>query len=131
MAEKREQFQPVALVLGAIVPGLGYWWLGEGRRFVFVLIGVTGLIAGGVLIGGIDVIDRVSDPLWFIGQALAGPVVWVLDALHQGVLKGGPAVRSVGRVNEVGTLFVVLGGMLNLMALVDCVWHAPGKRGGS
>ena len=39
---------------------------------------------------------------------------------------GTPSPRqSIGRVNEVGSLFVALAGMLNLIVLLDVGWHAP------
>ena len=147
MTEPR--FQPLAAILALILPGLGYVALGEVRRALYIAIGIFGLIFGGVLIGGIDAIDRKEDPLWFGVQALAGPVVIGLDWVHQSQLKittatgqqrtplparpgaDGPAPtyrKSLARVNDVGMLYVALAGMLNLIAIVDCAWREGAPR---
>ncbi len=49
---------------------------------------------------------------------------------------GTPSPReSIGRVSEIGSLFVALAGMLNLIVFLDVGWHAPrppaGKGGRS
>lgn len=135
MAAMREDetLQPVAGVLGYLIPGAGYVWLGESRRGGLVALGVLWLVVGGMLIGGVDVVDREEDKWWFVLQAGAGPVVWGVDRYHQGVKGATPAVvtRSIGRVNEVGSLFVAMGGMINAIAVIDCLWSSPrrGRRG--
>jgi hypothetical protein len=108
-----------------------------------------GLFLGGLLIGGIDVIDRTEDKWWFVLQAGVGPTAFVVNAVHQNVYKlefrhgggsvrrsglpdpkanpGGaeaPARKSLGKVNEVGSLYTALAGMLNLIAIID----ASGRR---
>ena len=47
-----------AAVLGWILPGLGHASLGDRRRGLLVGGGVLGLFLGGLLIGGLDVVDR-------------------------------------------------------------------------
>lgn len=45
---------------------------------------------------------------------------------------GTPSPReSIGRVNEIGSLFVALAGMLNLIVLLDVGWHAPRPPAGA
>jgi len=128
-----ETFQPVAAVLAYLIPGAGYLALGQKVRALWVFIGVMGLIVGGTLIGGIDVIDRHrdspvdGDPWWFIPQAGAGPIIFAIDWVREEKLKD-QITPSIGRVNEVGILFVVMAGMLNLIAVVDCAWYAPPQR---
>ena len=98
----------MAALLAFILPGLGHWYLGERKRAVYVFIGVLGLFFGGVFIGGISVVDsglvyhnwvkgliaKVTkskptveqadgDPIWFLGQAMVGPVALGTDYLHQ------------------------------------------------
>lgn len=133
-AAQAERFQPLAGLAAYAIPGSGYLVLGETRRAVAVFIGIALLMTLGLLIGGLDVVDRVEDRWWFLPQAGGGPAVFAVDWLHQR-LKADPTsglVRSVGRVNEVGTLFVVMAGMVNAIAVIDCVWHAPRvrRRGG-
>ena len=131
MATSRSEttLQPVPAIAGAIVPGAGYIVFGDVRRAVLVFVGVMGLVLGGILIGGIDVIDRKQDPFWFSVQVGAGPVVVVADVIHQNQLKPNNVnTPSIGRVNEIGSLYVALAGFLNAIAVIDCLWHAPGPR---
>jgi hypothetical protein len=114
-----ETFQPIAAALAFALPGLGYAWLGETRRALTFGAAVLALIAAGCLIGGLDVVDRVNDRWWFLPQAGAGPIVFVIDAVRARL----GAATSVARVNEVGTLYVVMAGMLNAIAVVDCLWR--------
>jgi hypothetical protein len=149
-----EQFEPVALVLAAVLPGLGHLYLGRRARAGLIAVGVLGLFFGGMLIGGISVIDRRDNPIWFAGQAMVGPIAFGVDHVHQtyfkvrdrGVLRsanpdeardpvtaapvhagpgqGPPYIKSLGRVNELGTLFATIAGMLNLIVVIDAAWHA-------
>lgn len=34
-----------------------------------------------------------------------------------------PYTRAIGRLAEIGTLMCTLAGMLNLIAIIDCLWH--------
>ncbi|MGE3109139.1 MAG: DUF6677 family protein [Phycisphaerales bacterium] len=173
-------FQPVAAVAALAFPGAGHAYLGETRRAILIAAGVLGLFFGGIFIGGVDVVDRKEDFVWFLGQGLVGPVAFGVDYYHQNHLKvrlptgarrsaepyeirepgtgipivthdpdtgqpvqlvhpvtrqpllnpdgsprlGTPADRppnskSVGRVNELGTLMSAVAGMLNLVCIVD------------
>ncbi len=148
-----QEFQPVAGVLAVILPGLGHFYLGHIRRGLGVLGGVMGLFLGGMFIGGIDVIDRQEDKWWFVLQAGVGPIAFAVDAVHQKQFKipdvqGGRVVRrtaspdpsdnpgdqparnrkSLGRVNEVGSLYIALAGMINAIAVIDALWNMPARR---
>ncbi len=151
---KDETLQPVAGLLAAILPGLGYFYLGDPRRAAAVFLSITGLFAGGLYIGGIDVVDSAEDRWWFYVQALNGPIAFGVDYVHQHKFKISTATaqgkriaatpppnsarsplgavqaytKSLGRVNEAGTLYIAMGGMLNLIAFIDCLWHAPPRR---
>jgi hypothetical protein len=48
---------PVVAAAGWVVPGLGYWLVGERARGVIVFVTVLAMFLGGVLIAGIRVID--------------------------------------------------------------------------
>src|SRR5690606_16741125 len=41
-----------------------------------------------------------------------------------------PNSKSLGRMNELGTLFATLAGMLNLIAIIDAALHTPAARAG-
>lgn len=156
-----DQFDPVAMVLAWVLPGLGHWYLGEKQRARLIAAGILGLFVGGILIGGINAVDRKEDTIWFVGQAIVGPAAFGVDYVHQNYLKvkakdpvtGKETVRSarpdevrgpdgwpvqaqpgqlppssvsLGRMNELGTLFSTIAGMLNLLVIIDAAMH--GKR---
>jgi len=141
-----ERFNPIAGVLAYLLPGLGHWYLGEARRGVLIAVGVFWLFFGGVLIGGIDSVDRVEDKWWFVGQAGTGPVAFAVDLAHQTQFKlvddngrpysppPGPdsrADKSIGHANEIGSLFGAIAGMLNIMCVIDALWRPrPERRSG-
>jgi hypothetical protein len=126
-------------LLGWIWPGLGHLRNGDGRRGRLVMLGVVGLFLTGVLIGGLDCVDRREDLPWFVAQAGAGPLAFVADALNAGLLKSGKlgtllpmtapngamlqvsSLKSVGLVNDVGILFTAMAGLLNVVALLDAL----------
>ncbi len=147
-------FRPLALLGALILPGLGHVLAGERARGACIAVGILGLFFGGVLIGGIDVVDSREDRIWFYGQALVGPVAFGIDHLHQSRFKvidpatgalrsafpdegrdpatgmavpGSPPNRkSIGKMNEIGTLFATIAGFLNLIVIIDAA--APGPR---
>jgi hypothetical protein len=163
-----ERFEPLAGLLAMLAPGLGHLALGQPARAGFIAAGVLGLFLGGILIGGVDVIDRKEDTIWFAGQALVGPLAFGVDYFHQNhlkvrdrmpdnperhagarvpgnlwlrspdpdeardpsgaALKGDgmrpPSSKSLGRMNELGTLFATIAGMLNLIVIIDAFYHA-------
>lgn len=138
-----ESFQPLPAALALLLPGLGHAALGQTRRAVLIGASVLSLFAGGVLIGGIDSIDRREDQWWFLGQAFVGPTAFAVDAYHQSLKVKDPATgalrapnpdenpgyeKSLGRVNEIGSLFATIAGLLNLIAILDAAWHAPRRR---
>ncbi|MEC9372482.1 MAG: DUF6677 family protein [Planctomycetota bacterium] len=140
----RETFQPGAGALAFLIPGLGHIALGEAKRGFMIMIGVFGLFIGGMLIGGIDVIDSREDRWWFVGQAFVGPAAFGVDWIHQNRLKAGDPpptagaewfetneprrIKSLGHVNEIGSLYATIAGMLNAICIIDAGWHAPRRR---
>ncbi len=144
------QFTPTAAVLAWLLPGLGHISLGQRRRGFLVMFGVLWLFVGGVLIGGVDSVDRKDDPLWFLAQSLCGPIALAVDWTNQRWLPPLPTDpveldrlveqgdrtitarldrKGLGHVNEMGTLFSALGGLMNLVAILD-VLFVPARRWG-
>jgi hypothetical protein len=156
-----DRFDPAAMVLAWVFPGLGHWYLGEKKRARLICAGIMGLFVSGVFIGGVNAVDRKEDTIWFFGQAIVGPVAIGTDLVHQTFLKvktkdpvtGMETVRSarpdeargadgwpttpkpgqlppsstsLGRMNELGTLFSTIAGMLNLLVIIDAAMH--GRR---
>ena len=167
-------FDPLAGVAAIVFPGAGHLVRREPRRAALVAVGILGLFFGGVLVGGIDVIDSREDRVWFIGQAIVGPLAFGVDYLHQhhfkvldpqgGALRSAlpdearnpvdgtpvaikkdqngiptatysdhgktvtiapaspPNIKSLSKVNELGTLMATLAGMLNLIIIIDAMF---------
>lgn len=86
-ATHQEPFQPVAAFLAVVFPGLGHFYLGRFRQGALITAGILGLYVSGVLIGGISCIDRRDNFVWFLGQALVGPLTLGLDQYHQNHMK--------------------------------------------
>ena len=55
--------------------------------------GVLFLFLSGILVGGIDAIDRKEDSLWFIAQAGCGPIAFATSYANDTLLKSGEAAR--------------------------------------
>lgn len=187
-----EPLQPLAGVLGLVLPGLGHAFLGHTRRGLLIFTGVMGLFASGLLIGGIDSVDRREDFIWFLGQGLVGPTAFAVDYAHQHHFKVAdarkvvadpstgrmvpllrsaapgefrnpesgqavpivigadgvgtatytdrsgksvsvrpaypPNIKGLGRMNELGTLFTTLAGFINLICVLDALWHHRAER---
>jgi hypothetical protein len=139
------RFHPLEALAGWLIPGLGHIILGQVARGLIVMAAVVGLWLGGMLIGGIGVIDSQSPPearnqppkasLWFFGQALVGPslgVNWFVQSVNsrnrsEGQFSPAPEEHpvydpSLGHPNELGTLYTALAGMLNLLAILDVAY---------
>jgi hypothetical protein len=141
----RAQFTLSAAIWAWLWPGLGHIAHGERRRGLLIMFGILFLFFGGVLIGGIDVVDRKDDRLWFLAQVLCGPVAIATDLVNQSMVKGLPEDwveryqrgdpemitqlerKSLGHVNEMGTLYAALAGLMNLVVILDAL-HPPHRR---
>jgi hypothetical protein len=147
--EPTNTFNPLAALLGWIVPGLGHWVIGEKARGGLVLAGVVFLWTTGLLIGGIDSVDKTEDKLWFYAQAGSGPIAFVVDGMNTRLLKTGSmgelidapnsrrdtsrdksvsTFKSVAQMNEYGTLFTALAGLMNIVALLDAGSRSNANR---
>ncbi len=124
------EFNPQAAVFAWLWPGLGHISIGQRHRGYAIMFGVLFLVAVGVLVGGIDAVDRREDRLWFYAQSLCGPLAFGLDFLNQNVVKNLPDEQlnhatGLARINEMGTLFVALAGLMNLVVILDALHFSP------
>ena len=122
-------FQPLAGILAWVVPGLGHYVIGQRVRGIRIFAGMALLILGGLFIGGVDAVDSKNDNLWFIAQACGGPLVLGIDVINQKYVKELADVdqipwRSFGHVNSVGTLYIALAGLLNVVVILDAIYPA-------
>jgi hypothetical protein len=142
---------PVVALAGWLVPGLGYWLIGERWRGVVAGVTIVLMFLAGVLIAGVRVIDvpgyrsdgskayvsvrgarawalranflgTLMQKPWAIPQSMAG-----LPALAGGVVSVSVSDRfdrTRARVGEIGTLYTAVAGMLNLVVLIDATHRA-------
>lgn len=146
---------PVVALAAWLVPGGGYLLLGQVARALTVGLTVIALFVGGLLIGGMKVVDepdwskvapasgdggvrlgeRVSNALravvekpWFVGQFLAGPGSLAIARKAWARTPDNPYAISHSRSNEIGTLYTAVAGMLNLLAIIDASYRAARAR---
>lgn len=128
---------PIVALATWVIPGSGYWLIGEKARGLTVGITIIILFVLGLLIGGVKVVDpppnALSSPInaitqkpWFVGQILAGPITLLSGSIG----KSEQYYTSHARVNEIGTLYTAVAGMLNLLAIIDAAYRA-GHTGGA
>lgn len=140
-AEDHSPFNPAAGVAAWVFPGLGHIVRGEKRRGRLIMLGMLFLVLSGVLVGGVDCVDRQRDRLWFLAQSLCGPIVFAADAVNQNYVQKLPDEEryraiALNKPNEMGTLFVALAGLMNLVVILDALFSPKrsefiDRRGGS
>ena len=105
-------------LLSWLAPGAGYFVLEEKKRaiIIFVTIGLTLCI--GLYVGSIGVIDLQgpSPPYVKAAQLMNSPVVLILSNRTAG---GGYPVY--GWPNEIGQIYTMASGLLNLLCIVNAV----------
>ena len=150
----RSAMKPDRMLFAWLWPGGGYFAEGRHARGIRAMGGVLFLYLCGLLIGGLDAVDRKHDGIWFYAQALNGPIAFATDfargrlssingrdiqdiswertpALGERWLAQYQEVMAVVRrqglshVNEVGTLFIALGGLMNLVLILEAGFAAP------
>lgn len=125
-----------AAALGWVLPGLGHILIGHVGRGVILAVTIGSLWMGGLLIGGITVIDRQHHPAWFIGQMFLAPSLVVnryhqhlRDRYHRDVgtrADVSPGYEpAFGKPEEQGTLYTSLAGLLNLLVVIDVLYRDP------
>ena len=130
-----------AAVAGWCLPGLGHFLLGQSHRAVLLAVTIGSLWLGGLLIGGLSIVDHTDHPAWFLGQMLIAPSLaadWYRGQLVAEQAAAYPDVPrselfdpqhdppfepAYGRAHEQGTLFTSMAGLLNLLAIIDVLYR--------
>jgi len=126
---------PIVAVAGWLLPGSGYFLIGQRARALAVGITIIVLFILGLLIGGVRVVDPpksyADNPInvvfqkpWFVGQILTGPITLITAAIGGDDEPANNFPVSHARPNEIGTLYTAVAGMLNLLALIDSAYRA-------
>ncbi len=108
----------LAVLLGWAVPGLGHLFLGRRNKAAVFFVCIGGLFVVGWGLGQWRCVNY-NDTLLFLGQSLAGVLGFVAGAI------GGRLVETVSPLNpvpvaaEMGSLYTLVAGFLNLLVMVD------------
>ena len=128
---------PLVALAGWLVPGSGYWLIGQKTRAVVIGASVILLFLLGILIAGVAVVEapslggggsllgRILQKPWFLGQVMAGPIGVISAWIGDGVAGEYPAAKA--RLGEIGTLYTAVAGMLNLLAIIDASHRASNR----
>jgi len=121
-----------ALVLGWVIPGAGHAYGGTWGKAVLFFVLITGLLVGGMTMGGGTVL--LPDRLWCVAQAFAGGPAIAMWPLSQYLARRPPpadvtpAYNAVApypgidwadHLHETGTLYTAVAGFLNLLVMMD------------
>jgi TM2 domain-containing membrane protein YozV len=115
----------LALLLGWLIPGAGHMLLGKWVRGILLFVSILGMVWIGLALQGKiytpntgDILDILS----FVGQLGSGSLYVVARIFNFG------ASSVVNTLADYGTKFIVVGGLLNLVAAVDAHSLANGRK---
>jgi hypothetical protein len=115
----------LALIAGWLVPGAGHLLLGKWVRALLLMAAIIGMFAVGIALQGKIYSPNTGEPLDMLGFA---------GDLGSGVLYGLARFFGWGQapvliaVADYGTKFIVVAGLLNIVAAVDAHSLASGRK---
>jgi hypothetical protein len=115
----------VVLFAGWLVPGAGHLLLGKWIRALLLLVSIVAMFSIGIALQGKIYVPSSGDPLDILGFAgdLGAGALYLLARVFD---LGHPVV--VTAVADYGTKFIVVAGLLNLVAAVDAHSLATGRK---
>lgn len=147
------------VIVGWLLPGAGYWLIGQVARGIVVGSAILVLFFSGMLVAGVRVIDvpgyddhgqkamiahtdqweltgnftgTLIDKPWYFCQILIGPINLIASHISIDAAHGdNPYPKTKARIGEIGTLYTAIAGMLNLLAMIDAGHRAMLQREGS
>ncbi|HEX4154826.1 MAG TPA: DUF6677 family protein [Acidobacteriaceae bacterium] len=122
---EKSSLPAMALLLGWLIPGAGHLLLGKWIRALLLFASILGMyLIGLALLGQIysPTTGDILDILGFAGQLGLG----LLYALAHWFGWGAPS--AVNTLADYGTKFLVVAGLLNLIAAVDAHSLANGRK---
>jgi TM2 domain-containing membrane protein YozV len=118
-----------AVALGWLIPGGGHFLLKRTGRGVLLLIAVTSMFVCGLMMRGYmfqpqtgDLLTTLINVGGFVGD-VAGGILYLLT-----VWLGYNQPDVAGHVHDYGTKFLVVAGLLNILAMVDAFEIAAGRK---
>ena len=132
--EEKQPMAPVgtwapAVALGWLIPGGGHFLLKRTGRGVLLLVAITSMFVCGLMMRGAmfqpqtgDLLTTLINVGGFVGD-VAGGILYLLT-----VWLGYNQVDTAGHVHDYGTKFLVVAGLLNILAMVDAFEIAAGRK---
>jgi hypothetical protein len=116
--KNRTQLLMVVGLLSWLIPGAGYFVLEEKKRAIIIFVTITLTLCIGLYVGSIGVIDLVgtAPPYVKAAQLMNSPIVLILS---NRTAAGGYPVY--GWPNEIGQIYTMVSGLLNLLCVVNAV----------
>ena len=106
-------------LLGWLVPGAGYMYLGQKTRGTIICIAICTTFFLGVLVGGVEMVGPQFSKAWFVAQVVAG-----LPAIISVVLQDPNVPAGYGKGIDLGQVYTGVAGLLNLLCVVDTLMRA-------
>jgi hypothetical protein len=105
-------------LLSWLAPGAGYFVLEEKKRAIIIFATISLTLCVGLYVGSIGVIDLEGPSPSYVkaAQVMNSPVVLLLSHRTAG---GGYPVY--GWPNEIGQIYTMVSGLLNLLCIVNAV----------
>jgi|ERR1700679_2667061 hypothetical protein len=122
---EKSMFPLVVLVVGWLIPGAGHFLVGKWVRALLLFAAIVTMYAVGLGLAGKIYMPNTGDlldMLGFVGQLGTG----LLYAVAR--LFGWGASSVVNTLADYGTKFLVVGGLLNIIAAVDAHSLANGRK---
>jgi hypothetical protein len=126
LVESTGQVSPtIALIAGWLVPGAGHLLLGKWIRALLLMASIVGMFAIGIALQGKIYSPNTGEPLDMLGFA---------GDLGSGLLYGLARLLGWGQapvliaIADYGTKFIVVAGLLNIVAAVDAHSLASGRK---
>jgi hypothetical protein len=115
----------IALIAGWLVPGAGHLLLGKWIRGLLLMVSILSMFAIGIALQGKIYSPNTGDPLDMLGFAgdLGAGLLYVLAR----ALDWGHATVQIA-IADYGTKFIVVAGLLNIVAAVDAHSLASGRK---
>ena len=122
---EKSSMPAAALLLGWLIPGAGHLLLGKWVRALLLFVSILGMYLVGLGLQGKIYTPNTGDILDILGFAgqLGMGVLYVLARAF-----GWGATSMVNTLADYGTKFLVVAGLLNLIAAVDAHSLANGRK---
>lgn len=115
----------LTLLAGWLFPGAGHLLLGKWIRAVLLMVSIVGMFAIGIALQGKVYLPNTGEPLEMLG--FAGDIGSGLLYLLARMVGWGQAPVLIA-VADYGTKFIVVAGLLNVVAAVDAHSLASGRK---